>query len=79
MISDSNMVTCGIYETSPPHKEGRKGLDIEPQTQEKCELGTHLCRELMVYSRFEALGKGVALGERGGVRLLGESPHGKVG
>lgn len=33
----------------------------------------------MVSSRLEALGKEVALGERGRVRTRGESLHGKVG
>lgn len=55
-------------------EEGRKELNAWPRTQENCELGIHLWRELIVHSGAGALGKEVALGKR--ERKEGSGPWG---
>lgn len=59
------------------YEKGRKRPDTWPQTQEKGELGIHLCREPIVHPGVGALNKEVALGER--EQDPEESPHGKMG
>lgn len=59
-----------------PQARGRKGLDTQPWSQGKCELGIHSWREVVIYSRPGDLDKEVALGERGeggGVSTMGNS------